>query len=234
MWWRASPLLAVCLLTACAMHRPATVQAREMLSVWKVIVPAGIAVYVITAGLIVWCVVAYRRREPGRRQSATPFHENMRVEATFIIIPILIVIGLFVRTYLTEAKVEAVAADPPQVVDVIGFRWSWRFVYPQHHVVVEGTAFSPPQLVLPLGQTVQINLTSTDVVHSFWVPAFMFKRDANPGYTNVFDLKPTRIGTYAGRCAEYCGTYHALMDFSVRVVSAADYARWLRSRGGTT
>ena len=202
-----------------------------MLSVWTVFIYAGIAVYTIVAGLIIWSAIAYRRRDPNVRQAAG-FHDNPKLEITWTVIPVLIVIGLFVKTYAVEKKVEAVAATPGQVVDVVAYRWSWRFSYPDHHVVVDGSLQSPPTLVLPLGETSEIRLTSSDIVHSFWIPAFIFKRDANPGMTNVFDLKPTRLGTFPARCAEYCGTYHALMAFTVRVVTPTDFERWLKQKGG--
>jgi len=206
--------------------QPATVQAGELRSVWVVFIIAGIAVYAFVAGLITWCVIAYRRRDPAVRQAAA-FHQNKKLELLWTIVPILIVIGLFVKTYVVEAKVENVAPHPDEIVDVAAYRWSWRFVYPQHNVAVNGTLNAPPVLVLPAGETTQINLTSNDVIHEFWVPAFMFKRDAIPGRPTSFDLRPTHVGSYRGVCGEYCGTFHAEMGFSVRVVSAADYARWL-------
>lgn len=206
--------------------QPATVQAGELRSVWEVFIPAGIAVYAIVAGLIAWCAIAYRRRDPAIRQAAA-FHENKPLEILWTIIPILIVIGLFVKTYVVEAKVENLAPNPAETVDVAAYRWSWRFAYPRHHVALNGTTGAPPVLVLPVDETTQINLTSNDVIHEFWVPAFMFKRDAVPGRPSSFDVHPTQIGTYRGVCGEYCGTFHAGMTFSVRVVSAADYARWL-------
>ena len=206
--------------------QPPTVQAGELRSVWEVFVPAGIAVYVIVAGLIVWCTIAYRRRDPNVRQAAA-FHENKPLEILWTVIPVLIVIGLFIKTYVVEAKVESIAPNPGEIVDVAAYRWSWRFTYPRHNVAVNGTLGAPPTLVLPVDETTQINLTSNDVIHEFWVPAFLFKRDAVPGRPTAFDLRPTRLGTYRGECGEFCGTFHAEMGFSVHVVSAADYARWL-------
>lgn len=209
--------------------QPPTVQAGELRSVWEVFIPAGIAVYAIVAGLILWCVFRYRRRDPNIRQAAG-FHENRPLEIMWTVIPILIVIGLFIKTYVVEAKVEHVAAHPSEVVDVAAYRWSWRFTYPREGVSVNGTLDAQPTMVLPVGETTQINLTSNDVIHEFWVPAFMFKRDAVPGRPTAFDLHPTRIGTYRGECSEYCGTFHANMTFSVRVVSQNDFARWIGSQ----
>jgi cytochrome c oxidase subunit 2 len=231
--WRVAPLSLLFFLAACSLEPPGTVQGVEMLSVWTVFVYAGIAVYAIVSGLILWSAFAYRRRDPSIKQAAT-FHSNIPLEIAWTLIPVLIVTGLFIKTYIIEKKVEAIAASPRQVVNVVGYRWSWQFTYPYHHVVVNGRLQSPPTLVLPLGETTEIRLTSSDVVHSFWIPAFIFKRDANPGMTNVFDLKPDRLGTFPARCAEFCGTFHALMAFTVRVVTPTDFERWVRQQGGTT
>jgi cytochrome c oxidase subunit 2 len=82
--------------------------------------------------------------------------------------------------------------------------------------------------VLPVNRTTRIELTSSDVTHSFWVPDFLFKRDAIPGQMTAFDLEPNRLGSFPGRCAQFCGFDHAYMTFRVRVVSVADFAVWLR------
>src|SRR5581483_4120743 len=193
---------------------PGTAQGMDLLSVWQLFVYAGIAVYAIVAALIIWSAFAYRRRDPSIVQARETKHKNAPLEITWTVIPVLIVTGLFVRTYMVEARVEAVTPHPTEVVNVLGYRWSWRFDYPRRHVSIDGSPKSPPTLVLPINETTRFNLTSNDVVHSFWVPAFLFKRDANPGMINVFDLKPTREGSFLGRCAEYCGTYHSLMGFT--------------------
>jgi cytochrome c oxidase subunit 2 len=84
-------------------------------------------------------------------------------------------------------------------------------------------------MVLPLGETTRIELSASDVNHGFWVPAFYFKRDAIAGQTTDFDLTPNKLGTFSGRCSSFCGLDHALMLFSVRVVTPRDFARWQRS-----
>ncbi len=98
-------------------------------------------------------------------------------------------------------------------------------------VTTTGTPAAPPTLYLPVGETTEIELRSADVTHSFWVPAFLFKRDAIPGMTNVFDLTPNRTGSFPGRCAQFCGLRHALMTFTVQVVPRTAYVRYLAARG---
>ena len=143
------------------------------------------------------------------------------------------VVLLFDLTYRVEWSVEHLAPSPSVVVNVTGFRWSWRFAYPGAGVVVTGTPQQGPEMVLPLDETTQINLASADVNHAFWLPAFLFKRDAIAGVHNSFDWHPDRLGTFEGRCAEFCGLEHAFMTFSVRVVSREDFERWLRQNKAT-
>jgi cytochrome c oxidase subunit 2 len=87
-----------------------------------------------------------------------------------------------------------------------------------------GTPAEIPTLYLPVGESVRFELSSPDVIHSFWVPAFSYKLDVVPGRDNAFTMTPEREGTYAGKCAELCGTYHSRMLFNVEVVTAEEYA----------
>jgi cytochrome c oxidase subunit 2 len=209
----------------------ATLQAGVLHGVWVDFLAVAIGVYALVAGLILWSAIAYRRRDPATVQAAA-FHKNMPLELTWTVVPLIVVGGLFALTYPAERSVENVVAAPAVTVQVVGFRWSWRFLYPHEHVAVEGTSERPPELVLPAGRVSELRLTSSDVIHAFWVPAFLFKRDAVPGMVNVFDLTPQREGLYPARCAEYCGTFHAHMSFTVRVVSPEAFARWVREHGG--
>ncbi len=209
-----------------------TSQATAMFAVWRVFLIAGAVVYAIVAGLILFAAAAYRRRDPNVVQAAR-FYKNVPLEIVWTIVPILIVGGLFAVTYAAERHVDSAVTPAGEVVRVVAFRWSWRFLYPREHVAVEGQTGTPPELVLPLARTTEIHLVSSDVIHSFWVPAFLFKRSAIPGRENVFDFTPLRTGVYPGRCAEFCGTYHAHMSFVVRVVDQRQYARWLHDRGAT-
>jgi cytochrome c oxidase subunit 2 len=126
---------------------------------------------------------------------------------------------------------------------VLAYRWGWQFTYAngsnQGQGVVVRTSAQPqyyaypatskqyPQMVLPLGETVRIVLTSNDVIHGFYVPAFNFSRYAQPGIVNQFDFTPTTTGVFRGQCTQYCGLYHSEMLFSVRVVSTATFGKWL-------
>jgi cytochrome c oxidase subunit 2 len=130
----------------------------------------------------------------------------------------------------------ALPADPDHTINVVGHQWSWSFNYVDGDVYEAGTPARRPTLYLPKDQTVLFELTSTDVVHSFWVPNFLFKMDVIPGRQNEFAITPTREGTFAGKCAELCGFDHSRMLFTVKVVSPQEYEAHLaelRARGQT-
>ena len=117
--------------------------------------------------------------------------------------------------------IEALGLPQSQWADVAG---------PVHYREWSGPEDGPPQLVLPLGQIVRIHLTSDDVIHAFYVPGFLFKRDAIPGHPTDFNLTPSKAGTYLGECAEFCGLNHAFMTFIVRVVTPTQFTAWLRQK----
>lgn len=210
----------------------ASSQGTEMHGVWVLFIRAAIVVYVLVTGLILYAAIRYRRRDRNAVQGAT-FHTNPPLEIAWTIVPLLVVGGLFAVTYAAEVHVQSVTSSPAEVVDVVAYRWSWRFLYPRDGIAIDGGPTVAPQMTIPLGQTTEIRLTSSDVVHGFWVPAFLFKRQAIPGRTNIFEFTPTKAGTFPGRCMEFCGLYHAHMTFQVRVLPPAQYAAWVRTKGAT-
>jgi len=204
----------------------ATVQSASLHDTWIVFFWVGIGVAAVVYGLIVWCVFRYRKRR-GDEAFPEQFRQNTGMEIAYTVIPLLIVIGLFAITYRAERYVETIAQTQDVVVNVTGFRWSWRFEYPRLGISVIGSPKAPPELVLPLGETTRFNVHSVDVDHAFWVPDFLFKRDAIPGLENVFDWTPNKLGTFRGECGEFCGLDHAVMAFTVRVVAPNDFERWI-------
>jgi len=215
---------------------PASEQGRDIYSLWQASVVAALAVGAFVLGLIVFTLVRFRRRNDDvPRQN--PY--NVPIEVLYTVVPVLIVAVLFGFTVATQREVEATgseaAGDAPTVdVEVVGFQWQWQFRYPGEGVVVTGTTSEPPELVLPVDERARLELVAEDVIHSFWVPRFLYKRDLIPGVDNAIEITPDTEGTYEGRCAEFCGLDHWRMYFSVRVVSAEEYERWLddqRSEG---
>ncbi len=196
---------------------------------WYVFWTVGAIVFAFTAGLIVFSILVWRKRS-----DAPPpqIGDNYPIEILGVLVPLALVLGLFfMLTWPLENKVDHVVAKPGVMIDVTAFRWSWQFRYPHYGIRILGTPTSEPVLTLPAGETVQINLSAIDVDHAFWIPAFLFKKDAIPGLVNVFDLTPNQVGRYWGECAEFCGLEHARMHFAVRVLPRTQFDRWLNSHG---
>lgn len=195
---------------------------------WYVFLIAAAVVALIVYGLILFPLVVWR--EGDGRQPAQ-FNGNPPLEVTTAIIPLLLVIALFIVTFRNEMPVDRVAAHPETVVSATAFRWSWRFEYPGTGITITGTPTQAPTLYLPVGRSTEVDLQSVDVTHSFWVPAFLFKRDAIPGMTNRFDLTPNTTGTFDAKCAQFCGLKHANMIFTVKVVADDAFDRYIASKG---
>jgi cytochrome c oxidase subunit 2 len=140
--------------------------------------------------------------------------------------------------------VDKLSKNPDQVVEVVAFKWNWQFNYrdgvgKDAHTVAStlGSSDVIPLLVLPTGRSIRFEETSKDVIHSFWVPELLFKRDVFPGNTrNTFEVTLDKTGRYVGRCAELCGTYHAFMQFEMVVVTPDKFDQFLAAKkaGATT
>lgn len=207
--------------------RAATRQGEDILRLWQGSMWAALAVGAFVWGLILYCVLRFRRKSDRLPEQV---HANVPLEIAYTVAPLLIVAVLFAVNLRTLDRVDRLSTDPSLTVDVTGFQWQWRFRYEESGVEVVGTADEDPVMVLPVGTTVRLKLRSTDVQHSFYVPAFLFKRDTVPGMTNEVDLEVVKPGRYDGRCAEFCGLLHDRMGFVVHAVSAAEFDEWLDSR----
>lgn len=203
-------------------------------SLWSGAWIASIIIGLLVWGLIGFAVVRYRRTHASQVPRQTQY--NVPMEIMYTIVPFLIIGVLFVYTVRAQDAVLDHSGAPEHRVRVVGQKWSWTFNYMEDQnpavgaVVHEaGTIEKIPDLVLPVNESVEFTLQSADVIHSFWVPEFYFKLDVIPGKVNTFELTPTREGTYFGKCAELCGTYHSAMLFTVRVVSVDEYESYLRT-----
>ena len=217
---------------------PASEQGGEVLDLWRVLFFTAVAIGLLVTGLILWSVVRYRRRplrsgHPGAAQGEgepPQFRDNVRLEVFYTAVPLVIVAVLFGLTVATQRRTTKVEERPDLRVDVTGFQWGWRFHYPEADVTVVGDSNHPPTLVLPAGRTVGLALASTDVIHSFYVPAFLDKRDVVPGEESRVDVTTTRVGRFSGLCAEFCGLDHARMSFTVDVVPRSEFEAWLAAQ----
>jgi cytochrome c oxidase subunit II len=202
---------------------------------------AALLVGVLVWGLIVWCVIAYRKRKDDH-QLPVQLRYHLPLELLYTFVPILMVGVLFFYTVRVQDTLLATDEQPDVNIEVYGRQWAWDFNYLDEDVWDSGTpsqmsgevtsdesltAFGEqpdlPTLVLPVDQTVEFTLHSRDVIHSFWIPAFLYKLDMIPGRTNTFQVTPQEEGDYYGKCAELCGEYHGYMLFNVQVVTPEEY-----------
>jgi cytochrome c oxidase subunit II len=220
--------------------RGVTPQSHRMFDLWIGSAIAALSVGVFVWGLIFWCVVRYRKRGD-RLPPQTRY--NMPIELIYTVAPFLIISVLFYYTAIIQTDVNRNTATPAVTVDVTSFQWNWKFEYEGTKdpagakVNTIGQDNYIPVLVVPTNETIRFILHSNDVIHSFWVPEMLFKRDVFPGNTvNEFETTIQSEGAYVGRCAELCGTYHSMMNFEVRAVTPAKFDQYLalRAQGQST
>ena len=169
-----------------------------------------------------------RGQDPSRRATAD------RLEISYVLALAGMVVFLVISSFTANAK-EFSDPEPALRVQVTAYQWCWRFHYEGQPVTVTGQCEggSLPTLVLPTGQPVELEVTSLDVVHAFWVSYLDVKMYAYPGHTSTFTVTLSRTGRWIGRCAQLCGLYHYEMDFYLQAVSPSAFSAFIRARGGT-
>jgi cytochrome c oxidase subunit 2 len=200
---------------------PATKEGPRIMSLWQGSWLAALLVGLLVWGLLIWAIVAYRRKAGDALPAQVKY--NVPIEILYTVAPLLMVLALFYFTARDQTILTKVSNDQKHTVNVVGWRWSWGFNYLEESAYEVGTPAQRPTLWLPVNEKVKFELTSPDVIHSFWVPAFLMKMDVIPGRKNAFELTPDRLGTFAGKCAELCGVDHSRMLFDVKVVTRAEY-----------
>ncbi|MBA3310834.1 MAG: cytochrome c oxidase subunit II [Nocardioidaceae bacterium] len=211
---------------------PASDRAPYMGDLWIGSWVAAGLIGVFVWGLIIWAAVRYRRR--GDDDLPVQVRYNLPIEVLYTVAPFIVVAVLFFFTVETQNKVLEEVPNPDHEVHVTAQQWSWTFSYLGEPAVEEqdvyevGTAAELPELWLVEDESVTFTLHSPDVIHSFWVPSFYFKRDVIPGRDQQISLTPTKVGEFDGYCAELCGFQHSRMLFTVKVVDQAAYDQHLR------
>ncbi|MGA0857827.1 MAG: cytochrome c oxidase subunit II, partial [Candidatus Nanopelagicales bacterium] len=206
--------------------QPATEEGSIVVNLWT---NSWLAAWVIGGlvwGLLIFSIIRYRRKPTDTLPEQTKY--NLPIEILYTVAPLIIVVVLSVFTFRDQTELTALTDKPTQTVGVVGFRWSWTFNYLDENVYDIGTPGSRPVLYLPVDETVRFELTSPDVIHSFWVPAFLHKMDVIPGRVNKFEVTPNTLGTFVGKCAELCGVDHARMLFDVKVVTRAEFDAYMQ------
>lgn len=225
-----------------------TTETGNIINLWVGTWVAALVVGVLVWGLTLWAIVAFRKR---KSDTSLPvqLRYNVPIEILYTIVPVFMVGVLFLYTARYEEEIMNVTKNKPDlVINVVAKQWSWDFNYVEsdvydtgQHVDISGVdgnvaRSQMPVLYLPVNKRVEFVLTARDVIHSFWVPMFLQKLDMVPGKVNRFQITPTQLGTFDGKCAELCGAYHSQMLFLVKVVTQEEYDRHmadLKAKGQT-
>jgi cytochrome c oxidase subunit 2 len=252
-WTRAGLVTAMASLAstvACAEMRfnlqpPQTAVAREVYDLHMVILWICVAIFVGVFAVMLYSIVKHRKSVG---HQAVHFHENTSVEIAWTVIPFVILVAMAVPATKALLAMRDTSA-PEMTVKVTGYQWRWGYEY----LLGEGegirflSALATPRdqiegrapkgtnyllevdnpMVVPVGKKVRLLITSQDVIHSWWVPAFAIKQDANPGFIRDAWFRADKEGTYRGQCVELCGKEHAFMPIVVEVVSPEKYAQWV-------
>jgi cytochrome c oxidase subunit II len=203
-------------------------QGDTFIELWRIFFIGAVLVSVLIWALVIIAVVRFRRRR-GSEEGTYPSQRQYNIpwEIGYTVVPLVIVAVLFGLTLVGQERFTELTDDPAVEVEVVGFQWQWQFRYVDDGITVNGTDDTDPVLVVPAGETVRFQLVAEDVNHSFWVPAFLEKRDLIPQVDNTIDVTMKEPGEWKGRCAEYCGLDHWKMVFTLRAVPRADYDAWV-------
>jgi cytochrome c oxidase subunit II len=175
-------------------------------------------VFFLVEGALVWALFRFRGK-PGDAEPAQT-HGNAMLEVVWTVIPAVILVFIAIPTIQVIFKTASVPTDNPLVIEVTGHQWWWEFRYPEYNLVTAG------DMHVPAGRTVDLRMTTADVVHSFWTPQLAGKRDVFPKRDNRLWFRTETPGTYPGQCAEFCGTQHARMAFNVVAQDSAAFEAW--------
>jgi len=218
---------------------------------WLMWIISLISAFVLA--LLLWTIFRYRR---GANPTPSRNSHNTFIEVVWTLVPVLVLVGIAIPSIgLLRAQYSSPPADV--TVKITGHQWYWSYEYPDNGVSFDSYILKekddptrtkdqrfrtdldgPPllaadeRMVIPAGKVVKFLITADDVIHSFSVPAFWTKLDANPGQINETWVKVDRPGVYYGQCSELCGARHGFMPINVEVVTPAQYAQWIASKGG--
>jgi cytochrome c oxidase subunit II len=219
-----------------------TSQGAQIRDLYTIVFLIAVAIFFVVEGLIIWTVIRYRRK-PGDDTLPPQIHGNNVAEFVWTVVPTLIVIFMFFVSWQTLNAVDTSAADASttKIIAEAG-QFQWQFHYEDQGGNVVYTEFLPlvsqgGGMMVPAGRTVQLTLISHDVIHAFYVPQFLFKRDVVPGRTNQFDFTVDAADagqTFRGQCAELCGVGHSIMLFEVKALSPPDFDSWLAAKAASS
>ncbi len=190
-------------------------------------------VFVAVAGFLVYAIVRYRAG--AGRKEASQETEHPKLEGVYVFGVLLLAVGIVSFTARENSADYPAHPKPTMQVVVTGFQWCWQFHYVEADVTQTADCAKGqyPTLVLPVGKTVALSVTSSDVIHAFWIPEFKYKIDAFPHHVNQFDITIPEAGVWPGHCAEFCGLGHDTMLFYLRALPPAQFQTWLSAQPKT-
>jgi len=204
---------------------PAGPNSAAIASLFTIVLVMASVVFVVVEGLIIISAFRFRRRAKDATEP-TQVHGNTKAEIAWTILPALIVVTLFVMALQTQQTLDTrpVAAAEQMTVKVIGHQFWWEYQYPDQNIT------TTTDLVIPVGKVVNLEISSADVIHSFWVPQLNGKTDAFPNHVNLTWIEANTPGTYYGQCAELCGASHANMRVVVVAKTPDEFDQWVKQQ----
>ncbi len=198
---------------------PTSEFADDLNGLFRLIFWWGVIVFVGVEGAVLY--VMYRFRARPDSPDPTPVHGHTALEIAWTLAPAMIIVFIAVPTIQVLWKDAGADTSDALQIQVVGHQWWWEFRYPEYGITTAN------DLHLPQGRPVELQLTSADVIHSFWLPRLGGKRDMMLGRTNRLVFTPDSVGEFLGQCAEFCGTSHANMRFRAFVHAPADFGSWV-------
>jgi cytochrome c oxidase subunit II len=209
---------------------PAAEQAGEIDNAFNTLFLYAMPVFMLVIAVLVYGVARWRVKEP---EQGAEFDNSNVFSWTWLGVSVGLATLVFVTPGLTGFLALRDVAEPDVVIDLTGVQWHWDVGFPNMGMTME----APAELLLPKDKVVRFDMTSVDVLHSFWVPAFRMKQDVIPGEVSSVTITPTELGTFEEdpvfrlQCAELCGTGHSRMFLPVRVVEPEEFEAWLAGMG---
>ncbi len=230
----ATTLLALVLVGAAAAGNggiappaPASPDAAHIRDIYWLILGITGGIFVLVEGALILFVVKYRSRGRPREVEGPQIRGHTNLELAWTAGPIVLLAIIVGFVFFKVSAIDESSAAPGEQIRIEGHQFYWEFVYPNGAVAVD-------HLRLPYNRVVRLTIVGSDVNHSWWVPALGGKLDAIPGRTNTMTFSAAKLGTFQGRCAEFCGIQHAAMLARVDVLPQDEYDAWVRERRSST